>query len=107
MELINLTPHTINIHTQAGVVSVPASGTVARVATSREPLETLANGIQLYHTRYGEVEGLPEPQEGTGYIVSALVRQAVPMRLDVFSPGSLIRDGQGQPMGCEGLDANF
>mgnify|MGYP001598752857 FL=1 len=70
---------------------------------ARDPLA----GIPLFVTVGGDVTGLPEPVAGTIYIVSLLVRQAVPHRLDVLSPGQLVRDSAGQPVGCIGLDANW
>lgn len=62
--------------------------------------------MPLSRTSYGAVEGLPEPKAGVIYIVSALVRAAVPGRLDVASPGELVRDAAGAVVGCKGLSVN-
>ena len=78
-----------------------------RVATNRVLVAKLPDGVGLYKTEYGEVEGLPEPQEGVLYIVPAMVRNALPERKDLASPGMLIRNAEGQPVGCDGLDINF
>lgn len=110
MRLVNLTPHTINIIGEDGTVTVlPASGAIARVATVRQILPPIGDGTEIaaYRTTYGEVSGLPEPAPSTGYVVSAIVRQAAPHRPDVFSPGELVRDADGQPIGCRGLDCNY
>ena len=99
---VNLTPHTINLTGGEKPVTVPPSGAVARVAVTREDTG-LVYGIPTFLTTYGEVEGLPVPEAGTIFIVSALVKQRVPGRSEVFSPGELVRDNKGQPIGCLGL----
>ena len=63
-------------------------------------------GIPLARTAFGAVEGLPGPVEGVVYVVSALVRSAVPGRCDVTSPGDLVRDSEGRVVGCRGLVVN-
>ena len=131
---VNLTPHALNIHTPEGVVTVPPSGTVARVATVSveaapirltptachgecggcgQSLDPSGEGcicpelgvpwsIPTVVSSYGEVTGLPDPQLGVAYIVSGMVASAAP-RPDVFSPGDLVRDESGRPVGCKGL----
>jgi hypothetical protein len=121
--LINLTPHSISVFAADGktlLVTVPPSGEVARVSVSRVetgvvPIESDAAallrrdplaGVPVFVGTYGAITGLPAPSFGTIYVVSAMVRQAVPTRRDVLSPGELIRDAAGQPLGCRGLEAN-
>lgn len=105
--LVNLTPHILNIVTESGaIISVEPSGEVARCSVTNTPVRILPNGVTCYKTVYGEVTGLPEEQEGVIYVVSGLVRGAVPTRLDVASPGELIRNEEGQPVGCNGLSIN-
>ncbi len=105
MSIINLTPHEINIYNAQKelIISVPSSGQ-ARVQT-RTAQVALEHGIPLFHTVYGEVEGLPGEQPGDEVIiiVSLLVKQELPDRLDLFSPGELLRNEAGQPIGCIGL----
>lgn len=101
MTLINLTPHAINLPG----LTVPPSGTVARCRELTESAGTL-NGVEFVTRRYGAVEGLPEPEEGVVYIVSALVRLALPERCDLASPGDLIRDETGQIVGARNLVIN-
>jgi hypothetical protein len=101
--LVNLTPHSVTIHAPNGaVVTLPPSEGIARVATEATQVGTV-DGFPVYREEYGEVTGLPEPQEGTHYIVSALVRAASPDRGDLLSPGRLVRDDQGRVIGCEGF----
>jgi hypothetical protein len=103
VELVNLTPHVINVQGVSGEVrEIPPSGVVARVSESSEVVSEI-EGIALFASVYGEVVGLPEPKEGSLFIVSALVKSAVQGRSDVVSPGALVRDANGQPVGCKGL----
>ena len=100
MDLVNLTPHTLNIHTDGGLRVLPSDGLarVASVNTDAVPIED----IPTVRTTPGEVTGLPDQQEGVIYIVSGMVASASP-RADVFSPGDLVRDDSGRPIGCKGL----
>ncbi len=113
---VNLTPHALNIHHPCGVLSLPPSGEVARVATvevDAAPVATVepwldgSRGgstvvIPTVMTTYGEVTGLPDPVKGVTLIVSGMVASASP-RGDVMSPGPLVRDEGGRPIGCRGL----
>lgn len=99
---VNLTPHSLNIiGTNGDVVTVPPSGSVARVSTQRVAGPQV-DGIDTYRVTFGQVEGLPEPVPGTILIVSGMVAARV-CRDDVFAPGELVRDSAGQPTGCKGL----
>ncbi|MCY9577942.1 hypothetical protein [Paenibacillus alvei] len=104
VNIVNLTPHTINIMpdgTDGDVTSIPSSGE-ARATTTREHYGTI-NGIQVYRTKFGTVQGLPKPQKDTIFIVSSITAQAVPEREDVFIPDDIVRDEQGRVIGCRAL----
>lgn len=103
-KIINLTPHSIVFFDDAGnkVLTVEPSGQIARVSVTREKIGDI-NGIPVNQTRFGKVENLPEPQEGTIFIVSALTAQAVPEREDVFITDDAVRDEQGRIIGCRAL----
>ena len=103
---VNLTPHTIIIHTPVCPVEVPPSGRVARVSMTRVKVN-MEQGVPLYVSIPGEVTDLPPEGFGRLFIVSAMVRQALPLREDLASPGALIRNDEGQPLGCEGLDISL
>ena len=105
MTLINLTPHALVVLAGEQRAEIQPSGNVARVAVTRVQCGEVA-GLPVYHSQYGSIVGLPEPQDGVAFVVSALVRLACPNRLDVFSPGELVRDASGQPIGCKGLEGN-
>ena len=108
--LVNLTPHEITILDENNnvVLRLPPSGTIARVTTRETQVATI-NGIPVYKTEYGEVEGLPDPQPGTIYIVSLLVLQALKARgidrNDVVAPNTspspmgAVRNEKGQIIG--------
>lgn len=99
--IVNLTPHTVNeVETNS---KFQPSGKVARVSTQYIQQGDV-DGIPLFVVKYGEVEGLPEPEEGTMYVVSSLVLEAMRgVRTDLIAPGELVRDEQGQPIGCKGF----
>lgn len=96
MQLINLTPHSLNLYTADGVVELPVSGQLARVrSTSVFVVE--AGGMPVYETTFSDIEGLPEPQEGVHYVTSNLVLKALKTagisRPDVLAPGTGPNDG--------------
>jgi hypothetical protein len=105
--ITNLTPHTIN-ETNSGLSFAP-SGVVARVSVEnieRNPFwVTLEDSVPMFQQVTGEVQDLPE-FDGTMYIVSAMVRLACPERSDLLSPGQLVRNDEGQPIGCDGFVFN-
>jgi hypothetical protein len=103
--LVNLTPHVINVmHADGSIQNISSSG-LARCAEQRNIVGNI-DGIDLYAVSYGEVSGLPEQTEDTYFIVSMPVRLALPWRLDLLSPGELVRDSEGKPIGCKGFATN-
>lgn len=101
-KIVNLTPHNLTIHNGEGEsTTIAPSGIVARVAATKSQTGCI-DGIPMFKTSFGEIQDLPETQEGVIYITSLLVAQAA-KRADVFSPGELLRDEAGQPIGCLGL----
>ena len=106
IEVINCTPHDINIILDNGEnIVIEASGIVARVSTVLSPRGMIGN-IPLSETRFGEVENLPEPKYGTRYLVSRLVMEACPERSDLLVPGECVRDEEGKIIGCKTLSIN-
>ena len=109
-KLINLCPHDITIVDEEGhiIIVLPhEEGRVARVATTETPREnTLGYPFPVVHREWGDVSGLPDPEPGVAFVVSAPVVSACPGRADLFSPGRLIRDEHGNPTQCVGLVAN-
>jgi hypothetical protein len=103
--IVNLTPHTVVLSLNDTTVTFPPSGSVARCReiTHREGTHDY---VPLVRVKYGPVEGLPAPVGGTLYIVSELVRMAMPHRLDLASPGEQVRDSEGKVTGCKSLVIN-
>ena len=109
MRLINLTPHELTLvgEKEEIVGRIAPTGQVARVKTLvTEMGQVVVDGhtVPIVATIYGEVENLPDPQDGTMYIVSILVIQALGgQRSDVVAPDtgpqSVVRDAQGQIKG--------
>ena len=102
-EIVNLTPHAINIVNEAdGLnITVEPSGVIARVASTVSKV-----GTGFYTTSYGEVEGLPEARKGTVYVVSGLVLSALGnTRNDVYAPATTLatRNEKGQIVSVPGL----
>ncbi len=105
MELVNATPHPIDIVGDNGDVirTIAFSGVVARCHEQIARSATDLDGIPVCDTEFGDVYGLPEPQPGVYYIVSHLVREALPERDDLLVPVELVRDASGRIIGCRSL----
>jgi len=118
-KFVNLCPHLLRLRRNAAnVAAEPDTNDIvvdsvkgfdgkpapARVSTTPGGRLADVNGVAAYGpTTFGVVEGLPEPQDGVVYLVSALVagRPEVAGRNDVFVPGTgpkdgAVRDGAGQ-----------
>lgn len=100
--IVNLTPHDVVLRTDWGETTFPKSGKVARVTetkTNRQPIYIDGLAVPFVKTSLTEVIDLPEPEEGTIYLVSLLVAQAVKgIRSDVLSPDTgktCIRNDKG------------
>jgi len=104
MNIINLTNHEINIYNQRKdlVMSVSASGLEARIITKYH-LINIVDRIPLFKLIVTEEPiGLPDEKEDTIFIVSGIFR-AFYDRKDLYQPGEIIRNNNGQPIGCIGL----
>jgi len=103
MEIINKTPHPVLIVDQDGLEQdrFESQGQV-RLATRIEAGEPI-DGIPTTKTVFGEAEGLPAPQSGTYYIVSQMIRSALPSREDLLVPAEVVRDSSGAIIGCRSL----
>lgn len=114
MRIVNLTPHALNLHGTDATselatlqISVPPSGTIARLAVSRKAIASVTlEGVKIgiCQSNFGNITGLPVAEDGTIFVVSALVAEAA-KRSDVFSPGELVRDEVGVVVGANGLTA--
>ncbi|MCO4320006.1 hypothetical protein [Aliidiomarina quisquiliarum] len=81
MNYINLTPHDIILNDGR---KFEATGNIARVSSSFTDIVD-----DVCEQRFGEVQGLPEAQQGVRYIVSGMVLAALKgSRPDVVSPAT-------------------
>ena len=108
--LVNLTPHEVVIQLDAPenfTLRIPPRGTVARVSVTLRRIG-LIDGVPTVVGVYGPVVDLPalDPEIHVNYIVSAMVRAALPTRLDLVSPAEFVRDGAGKIVGCKALEIN-
>lgn len=105
--IFNLTPHRINIVDEEGnVIKVFESAGVARAAQSDIEIGTL-EGIPIIETTFGKPVDLPEYNQGTYYIVSALTAKAASLSgrntQDLLLTGKTVRNSDGQIIGCQAL----
>lgn len=109
--IINLTPHSVNIigNDNSVSVTIEASGNVARCSQTIDIVGNITVNsvdIPISSSSYGEVVDLPDPQDGVYYIVSRLVMSACPARQDLLVPNDLVRNDAGQVIGCRSLANN-
>lgn len=105
MKFVNLTPHAISVVDLDGnMVTIEASGSIARVSV--EMTETAAvGGFRRRSKSYGEVEGLPLPQDDVCYVVSGIVAERAG-RSDVVAPDTgvdAIRNEKGHIVAVRGF----
>jgi hypothetical protein len=103
--IVNTTPHGVNIVTPCGeILNVYPKGDVpVRLSMSTTPCEALSDGTPTTQTRFGGVSGLPDETDDTMYIVSQMVRDALPERRDLLVPAQVVRDEKGTIIGCQSL----
>lgn len=106
--IINLTPHAIVLVKENGEVisTFPPSGQVARV-TVKSYETSLGDyiGVPTTSSVMGEVTGLPVEQPNVWLITSQIVAAASKgLRNDILHPGELVRNQDGQPIGCRSLN---
>ena len=112
MRFVNLTPHEVTlIRDDSTKITVEPSGTICRLETENDPTPQLTlSGIPVHTVPvYTEVSNLPDPENGTVYIVSLLVIQNINYseRQDVVAPDtgpeSSVRDENGRIIGVKKL----
>lgn len=103
--IINTTPHPITILDDANEVLevFPTGEFNIRISSSTVDAGFTVNNIKITTTEYGKVNGLPEWQPFVYYIVSAMVKSALPNRTDLLVPAEQVRDDKGIIIGCRSL----
>ena len=105
MNIINKTPHPI--HVLAGdkvATTFPACPheELIRLKAESVPDEPVC-GVPTSRTAFGEATNLPTYANDVFYIVSQLVKGALPARSDLLVPAEVVRDDDGNIVGCRSL----
>lgn len=102
MNIINLTPHDVNLLLEDDVIVFKSEG-IARVQ-QKEIIDECFDRVPIYKNKYGEVEGLPKEKDGVYYIVSFVVASALKdKRNDLLIVTKTERNEKGQIIGCYGF----
>lgn len=103
MKIVNLTPHDIVI---TDGPTFPPSGIVARVSVQQVDDGNI-NGVPVKKQTFGDIVGLPAPQQDTVFVVSAMVLNAAKAqgRTDVVAPdtANAVRDDNGHIVSVPGF----
>lgn len=100
MNIINLTPHDVVYSNKKNFRVIQTSG-LARCTMESKMVDIIDN-IPVNQNSYGEVIGLPEEKEGTYYIVSRIVAEAMKgKRNDLLIVDKTIRDDKGFIIGFQ------
>ena len=106
--LVNLTPHDINVviaDTDGETFTIAPSGIIARCQTEYTTVAQVVSGGDPFNIReryFNEPQDLPDPVEGTLYIVSRIVAEAcADSRDDLLMVDTTMRDALGRIIGCE------
>lgn len=103
MKIINLTPHPINIiGAENKTIATINSDGVARLQSSTVSAGSFG-GIPITKTVYGVPTGLPDFEPGVFIIVSQIIKNAYPDRIDLLVPSEVVRDSDGKVIGCRSL----
>ena len=104
MTIFNMTPHFVSICNADGLITkdIPPTGNVIRLKTT---VVTHGNidDVRITGTIFGAAEGLPSYNADVYYIVSQLVKNALPGRNDLLVPAEVVRDTKGNIIGCQSL----
>lgn len=115
---VNYTPHDVNLILSEDVtLTIPKSGEVVRVTDERIVVDTVnvdGHPVEIRRVSYGEAylinrdgdrRPLPDKQEGTVMLVSALAGTGLLAvgRNDFLIVDGLVRDENGRPLGATGF----
>jgi len=103
MKIRNFTGHDLNFP-HVGL-DMPSEG---NVKTQQVPnIVGTYEGICVYDLQYVSISGLPEPEEGSVFVVSAIslnaIRELMPHRTDVLAVHKPIKNAQGQTVAASAL----
>ena len=103
--ILNRVPHPVYILGENNEVikTFHKSNGMARVAQITKSVGEIG-GIPITNTVFGKADKLPTHKKGVYYIVSNLVKTALPERVDLLTPSNMVRDDTGMIIGCRSLD---
>jgi len=102
--IINLTPHTVNLKLASGTIqNIERKGRIPRIEEIIEYQDTSDDGAVIYGMSYGGVIDAPPIIQGTYYIVSRMVAEAMRGRNDLLFPIMLERDSDGKVVSATAL----
>jgi hypothetical protein len=105
-KILNFTPHDINVVDENGKVTITFLPIGLIRLSAKTIVDSIASellGLKITKTEFGKPEGLPEFKSGVFYIVSQLVKSALPEREDLLVPAEVVRDSNGNIIGCKSL----
>ena len=103
--IINKVPHPVYIldDTDSIIKMFPQSTGMIRLDEHSEDIGKI-NGIPICNTTWLNTASVPPAESGIYYIVSQLVKNAMPERPDFLVPKDVVRDNDGNIIGCRKLD---
>ena len=111
--LLNFTPHAITLYVADGTTQTVPSCGIIRLTSELQCELPPYGGVRVTTPQvFNGIEGLPilNPSVIDGIIVSAVVGEYMAKNeislhgIHVFSPGDLVRDARGQPIGARTLE---
>jgi hypothetical protein len=104
-KIINKVPHPVYILDEEGRVMKHFSKSNGMIRLAQETKQIgIIGGVPITQTLFGKPEKLPDYKKNVYYIVSNLVKTALPDRTDLLTPSNVIRDEEGAIIGCRSLD---
>ena len=106
-KIINLTPHKVTIVNDDNTIKAEFESQGIARCSQQTTLVGNVNGINITSTVFGDVTDLPDEKPNTFFIVSRLVLNACKgTRSDLLVPNELIRDDNGNIIGCKSFAIN-
>jgi hypothetical protein len=106
MKVVNLTPHEVSlVNDKLEVLFFAPSiaGRLPRIQKLRSQVGVVM-GQPLNTMRLGEpYPPVPEPEDGTVYIVSSMLQNMFLERPDLWVPDFMVRDNRQKIIGCQGF----
>lgn len=103
-KIINLCPHTVTLLDEEDqpIMRFAKEDIPARCSYDYAEAEDI-NGIPIVRKEYRTTTGLWPERPNTYYIVSTYVFDANPNRTDLLVPNEVVKDWDGNNMGCRSL----